>query len=686
VGSVIAETYILRLGPSDFNDLWIKVEELERQGVDCLFLIPPDILLVRSDFIYDELKNNLAVHRFEMERINNNNNLVNSVYVGLNKLGIYMEPIPKQLPEIEDILLISTRSTFSSSSSECVLPYYAQQEDLSEFMLGKIAVSVIFVESNGELDQDLETWAEETKQQIREQISAGLAYWFNVSTVAPVIFVWDEKTLYTKYEPITRGAPNVVDGDVAWISDLMRNLGYETASHVDQTRMYCQALRCEYKTDWAFAIFVVNSRNDEDGRFLNDNPDSEGSFAYAWLGGPFFVMTYDNGNWGINQMNKIVSHEVGHIFYALDEYHSAMLDPCKVSGYLGILNANSEYRKTGLLCAQSESDCIMKNMSSQCCGFTLGQTGLLDSDSDSIPDILDTTPKAVVNKNEKISEKDFIFYGFSQEVARRNRNYYGSGRDISFNYIKNVFYRLNGQDWKPTEPSDGAFDEPEEFFIFNLEDLADGSYLVETKAVNSVGNESEYYFQYNFIVGSVTPYPTPTPVLPNLVVGEILSMPNSFDSINNSYPMPSRVGFTVSVKNISDVGTIVPFNIKMETDLNYTEYKTEPYGILAYQEVEVSFSEMIFPVGGNVVIFTVDSNNSIRETNEMDNTKDIKINIYNPDVNSDNIVDKQDLFMYFTYWHKESKDEDFDRRLDLIPDGKIDSQDILTMLYYFLYD
>ena len=62
----------------------------------------------------------------------------------------------------------------------------------------------------------------------------------------------------------------------------MNALGYSAASYFTQTRDYINDLRTTHQTDWAFAIFVVDSSSDSDNRF------ADGLFAYAYLGGPLY--------------------------------------------------------------------------------------------------------------------------------------------------------------------------------------------------------------------------------------------------------------------------------------------------------------------------------------------------------------------------------------------------------------
>ena len=77
--------------------------------------------------------------------------------------------------------------------------------------------------------------------------------------------------------------------------------------------------------DWAFTVFLVDNSNDADGLF------SDGYHAYAYLGGPFTVRPHlrPGGPPG-PMLNSVFAHEMGHIFYATDEYDGMT----EYSGYL----------------------------------------------------------------------------------------------------------------------------------------------------------------------------------------------------------------------------------------------------------------------------------------------------------------------------------------------------------------
>ena len=109
-------------------------------------------------------------------------------------------------------------------------------------------------------------------------------------------------------------------------------------------------------------------------------------FAYAFK--PRVVMNYDLDGWGIDDMDRVAAHEVGHIFGAADEYAESKCDCKERFGYLQVENGNCE------LCAPTHIDCLMSRNTWALCEYTRGQLGWRDSDGDGILDPVSPQPKA----------------------------------------------------------------------------------------------------------------------------------------------------------------------------------------------------------------------------------------------------------------------------------------------------
>jgi hypothetical protein len=260
----------------------------------------------------------------------------------------------------------------------------------------------------------------------------------------------------------------------------MSGLGYDTKTYFNRVRDYDNDLRVKYSTDWAFTIFVVDSSADSDGSF------SDGWFAYAYLGGPFFVMTYDNGGWGPNHMDAIAAHEMGHIFYALDQYSAAAQGCTLISGYLGVENQNS---LTGG-CASNVGSIMRGGLGPYSrgeideCGS--GQIGWRDSDGDSILDPLDTGLPITITTS--VDGGRVMISGTTEIVPYPSPEH----TSITINTLTAVQYRFDGGEWRQASSNDGTYDGVTETFWFT-ETLPSGLHVLEVAAVDSAGNVSEVY-------------------------------------------------------------------------------------------------------------------------------------------------------------------------------------------------
>jgi len=230
--------------------------------------------------------------------------------------------------------------------------------DTSEFLLGEIRVGLVLPESNGAIDPSTENWSTLERGDVLAEVVEGLDWWTSVSPYS-VSFTYDiHYSVPVSYEPITN---NSVIGpgcggygdQFLWINEAMSYLGFPSDCFMG---VYEYANYLKSEADWGIVIFVVDSSNDSDGRFADDH------YAYAYLGGPFTVMTYDNGPKGIYNMGVVCAHEVGHLFYALDQNGGAFVPCTSRSGYLDIQNTNSEYTAPGG--CTSDDECIMRGRNS----------------------------------------------------------------------------------------------------------------------------------------------------------------------------------------------------------------------------------------------------------------------------------------------------------------------------------
>ncbi|MBN1993093.1 MAG: hypothetical protein JW953_10345 [Anaerolineae bacterium] len=364
-----------------------------------------------------------------------------------------------------------------NAAATSVTPGYYQT---SEYMAGSVAVGIVLVESDGRVDPSSEDWTADEKQQVFSEIVAACHWWATLEPRAKLSFVYDDhfsNPLPTGVEPITH--PYYQQKE--WIKDAMNALGYNAGSYFRQVRDYNNALRETHQTDWAFTIFVVDSSADSDNRF------SDGYFAYAYLGGPFTVMTYGNNGYGPGNMDAIAAHEMGHIFLALDQYYSAYQPCTRRAGYLDVENQNSEYGACVSNVASIMRGQTYPYLVRAIDSYAAGQLGWRDSDGDNILDPLDTALPVTIN-NISQNGNEIAVTGSTEIIP------YPSPQrtSVTINTLTGVRYRFNGGAWQLAAAADGVFDSVAENYYFTAL-LSPGLYRLEVAATDSAGNESDVY-------------------------------------------------------------------------------------------------------------------------------------------------------------------------------------------------
>ncbi|HEX5688430.1 MAG TPA: hypothetical protein VFX76_00410, partial [Roseiflexaceae bacterium] len=306
---------------------------------------------------------------------------------------------------------------------------------------------------------------------VEDQIATALEWWRVRLPAARLTFELKSLTVPTRYEPIAHN----LSGEGLWISDAMGRLGYNGHGYFDQVYAADEAIRRAHKADWATTVFMVNSANDDDGRFADN------MFAYAYIGGPFMVLTSDTGLYGTHQMAPVAAHELGHIFGALDQYASAAVPCTQLSGYLGIAPTNSQFNGCGTHLPSIMLDPVSAFAGSQIDDAALAQVGYRDSDSDGLPDPLDTTPQLTLTVDQLASGRPTVS---GQAVDQPFPS--TLAQPATINTIARVEYRVNGGAWWALPAQDGAFDNAIEALAAPLP-LYDGQHSVDFRAVNSRG-------------------------------------------------------------------------------------------------------------------------------------------------------------------------------------------------------
>ncbi|TWU57386.1 dockerin type I domain-containing protein [Rubripirellula reticaptiva] len=319
-------------------------------------------------------------------------------------------------------------------------------KDTGEFLLGTVTVTPVFLESNGQIDTESQDWTPEEIDAMIAKVGVGVNWWSDtldtLDTVHTLDFVIDEtyaRTPFeTPYEPIDLNTSAIND----YIGDFVTRLGYGDARSIEEAvQRFNHDQRIKNGTDWAFTIFVADSSDDPDGLFA-----SGGSFsaAFAYAGGLFMVTPS-------TRPASTITHEMGHIFWARDEYFGggSWTDQ---RGYYNTQNLNAADNPTP---GFSQDISIMRGGVPLTAAYeahtspasTLAMVGWQDSDGDGIFDIFDV-PLQLDGVGYFDSESStYHFTGEASVTPLRNQNSSGTQSDISLAKISELQYQLDDGPW-----------------------------------------------------------------------------------------------------------------------------------------------------------------------------------------------------------------------------------------------
>lgn len=327
------------------------------------------------------------------------------------------------------------------------LPFGAEPTDLGEFMLGRVAVTPVLLESDGRIDNNTENWTPAHVAEVERNVREGLKWWTDLLATKSSLHTleWVIDTTYiqnrpaTPYEPISRISNNFS----LWVGQFLTDIGYTASNDLaSNVRAFNQAQRLKFNTDWSFTIFVVNSQNDNDGSFA---PGGTFSRAFAFAGGLFQVIPS-------TRPASTYAHETGHMFWARDEYPGGG-NYYQRRGYYDSQNLNAIdlnpdpnfVQEYSIMSAGGNLEFAYQNLvTSQ---HTLAQLGWVDSDGDQIFDVLDVPLELLGTGRISANGERYQFVGTASAQALPNRNSSGNQNDITLNRINRIQYRINGGNW-----------------------------------------------------------------------------------------------------------------------------------------------------------------------------------------------------------------------------------------------
>jgi hypothetical protein len=308
-----------------------------------------------------------------------------------------------------------------------------------------------------------------------------------------------------------------------------------TANYETVARSFAHSRRTALGADWGYMIFVVDSDEDDDGEFSN------GWFAYAYLNGPFMVMTYDNDGWEIGDMNLVTAHETGHIFGALDEYATSGCSTSDSWGYLNAANTScnnggdtTDTSIMGEWWEQSDPAVDVSTSARAAIGWRNPVAAIVDVVRTATVSLTPYTPDPTSDNTPTYSasagntpyppEGPRIFEGTN----------YGTVAAVTVSKVEGAEWNLDGGAFTSVGvvPTDGAFDEESDPYSFTPQaPLADGTYTFGTRCINNFGHRSSTATDTLTIELGIGP-----------PVGGIAQLPDVSDSSGRSYIALAALG------------------------------------------------------------------------------------------------------------------------------------------------
>ena len=174
--------------------------------------------------------------------------------------------------------------------------------ETAAFAAGRVAVGVVFLESDGSIMTSSEDWttpdpdypAQDRRQLVLAKVQGALDWWNarspdgSLELFLPAAGAYGApQTASTGYEPIRRGVAlgwrgRPVLSDAAWRWQAMGRLGFAHDATDDTPApetLFADRLRRRNGADWAFVVYVVDSLQDADGMFRLALAGGEGAVA-----------------------------------------------------------------------------------------------------------------------------------------------------------------------------------------------------------------------------------------------------------------------------------------------------------------------------------------------------------------------------------------------------------------------
>lgn len=233
----------------------------------------------------------------------------------------------------------------------------------SDSLIGSVAVGVFFVDVDSS-NNIMSNWNKQLEDSLLINMYTASQFWVDHAANYSKKVSFKLIPYFSDSVKASFNQGNISD----WVDQVMTKFGF-TNSYPENVTAFNSWLRTINNNDCSFSVFVFN---------YNATP-TDGALAYAAEGGPRIIMRNAPNE---QQFQENYTHEIGHIFWALDEYY--MPDYGGAGDTLNFNQSPRSYISNGNADQTNQSaintvDCIMKNQfSTDICAYTAAHVGWID--------------------------------------------------------------------------------------------------------------------------------------------------------------------------------------------------------------------------------------------------------------------------------------------------------------------
>jgi hypothetical protein len=252
-------------------------------------------------------------------------------------------------------------------------------EDMSPYLIGSVAVGIVIVEGP---TLDLQ-FSDQERAKVVAEVQEGLSWLGRQEPRASITWAYDIRTVRVTIPPDpTRSGYEPLES--LWRDPAMGQLGF--APNFQGVRNYVASIRTNLGTRWGYVGFFTKYPVHH--------------FAYAAK--PRLVMHYQNDGWGPDNIDRVFTHETGHIFGCPDEYSSSGCTTTARYGHLQEVNGNCQNG------ASPFTECLMAANTWAMCRHTPVHLGWRDSDGDGTLDPVDPLTNPPIDWRQLCQRFPFI--------------------------------------------------------------------------------------------------------------------------------------------------------------------------------------------------------------------------------------------------------------------------------------